>query len=64
MGASGNLDKMAAALAKYKEVKAELNAPPAKKAKEEVAPVKVCIYKRYTVYHILRLFSFSILYMI
>ena len=31
VGASGDVDKMAAALAKYKEVKAELSAPPAKK---------------------------------
>lgn len=34
-GASGDVDKMAAALAKYKEVKAELSAPPAKKTKSE-----------------------------
>ena len=33
VGASGDVDKMAAALAKYKEVKAELSAPPAKKVK-------------------------------
>merc|ERR1711887_178627 len=35
IGASGNVDAMADALAKYKEVKAELSAPPAKKAKPE-----------------------------
>jgi len=35
VGASGDVDKMAAALAKYKEVKAELSAPPAKKTKSE-----------------------------
>ena len=31
VGACGDVGKMADALAKYKEVKAELNAPPAKK---------------------------------
>ena len=31
VGASGDVGKMAEALAKYKEVKAELAAPPAKK---------------------------------
>ena len=31
VGASGDVSKMAEALAKYKEVKAELSAPPAKK---------------------------------
>jgi len=35
VGAGGDVDKMAAALAKYKEVKAELNAPAAKKSKAE-----------------------------
>merc|ERR1711887_285985 len=35
VGASGDVGKMAEALAKYKEVKAELSAPPAKKAKPE-----------------------------
>merc|ERR1711970_1086732 len=35
VGASGDVDKMAAALAKYKEVKAELQSPPAKKTKKE-----------------------------
>jgi len=41
VGACGDVGKMADALAKYKEVKAELNAPPAKKTKqEEPEPVK------------------------
>merc|ERR1719476_123420 len=41
VGASGDVGKMAEALAKYKEVKAELAAPPAKKTKqEEPEPVK------------------------
>merc|ERR1711935_676983 len=35
VGACGDVGKMADALAKYKEVKAELNAPPAKKTKQE-----------------------------
>ena len=38
VGASGDVDKMAAALAKYKEVKAELSAPPAKKVKFVIHP--------------------------
>merc|ERR1711990_1083891 len=45
VGASGDVDKMAAALAEYKEVKAELQSPPAKKTKKqpetEVPDVKV-----------------------
>lgn len=41
VGASGDIDKMAAALAKYKEVKSELSAPPAKKTKPEPEDVKV-----------------------
>jgi hypothetical protein len=45
VGATGDVDKMAAALAKYKEVKAELQSPPAKKTKKqpetEVPDVKV-----------------------
>merc|ERR1739848_538199 len=37
IGASGNVDAMAAALAKYKEVKAELTSPPpSKKSKSDV----------------------------
>jgi len=40
VGASGDVSKMAEALAKYKEVKAELSAPPAKKTKQEASPVK------------------------
>ena len=35
VGATGDVDKMAAALAKYKEVKAELQSPPAKKTKKQ-----------------------------
>jgi len=45
IGASGNVDAMAAALAKYKEVKGEVLTPPpakkSKKAKEESADVKM-----------------------
>merc|ERR1712096_513794 len=45
VGATGDVDKMATALAKYKEVKAELQSPPAKKTKKEAesdeATVKV-----------------------
>ena len=36
VGANGDIDKMAAALAKYKEVKSELSAPPAKKVSRVV----------------------------
>ena len=35
VGATGDVTKMAEALAKYKEVKAELNAPPAKKVQNK-----------------------------
>jgi len=40
IGATGNVDAMAEALAKYKEVKAELTTPPPSKKRKESAEVK------------------------
>jgi len=40
VGASGNIDAMATALAKYKEIVGDLEAPPAKKVKSEVESIE------------------------